>query len=279
MVLSHKSSPSSPANALDQNLLEQVAANLGEITLYAQGFDLKNEHRLPAAPRIHRLRWLPWTIRTNKAIRLRPGSERDERVRWPAELRPTFTAGSLPAAGNGFDRVITFGTPLPFVDWATGEQTKAGALLRVQTRPSILYARLFAALGDFATGVEYMLLFAAIVFAIIELLALLIGTRLTRTVTGAVAQLYEATKHINRGDFSHRISVKSNDQLATLANSFNSMTASIENLIEEQKEKQRLQNELTIAQEVQAQLYPAAYFATGFAGGLRFLPSRAHRER
>jgi sigma-B regulation protein RsbU (phosphoserine phosphatase) len=34
------------------------------------------------------------------------------------------------------------------------------------------------------------------------------------------------------------------------------MTASIENLIEEQKEKQRLQNELTIAQEVQAQLYP-----------------------
>ena len=101
-----------------------------------------------------------------------------------------------------------------------------------------------------------MLLFAAIIFAIIELLALIIGTRLTRTVTGAIAQLYEATKHINRGDFSHRISVKSHDQLATLANSFNSMTSSIENLIEEQKEKQRLQNELTIAQEVQAQLFP-----------------------
>ncbi len=142
------------------------------------------------------------------------------------------------------------------VDWATGEQKKAGAVLRVQTRPSVLYTRLFAALGDFATGVEYTLLFAAVVFAIIELLALLIGTRLTRTVTGAVAQLYNATEHINRGDFSHRISVQSHDQLATLANSFNSMTASIENLIEEQKEKQRLQNELTIAQEVQTQLYP-----------------------
>ena len=98
--------------------------------------------------------------------------------------------------------------------------------------------------------------FAAVVFAIIELLALWIGTRLTRTVTGAVAQLYNATEHINRGDFSHRISVQSHDQLATLANSFNSMTASIENLIEEQKEKERLQNELTIAQEVQTQLYP-----------------------
>ncbi len=210
---------------LDRRLLEQVAANLGEITLYTQGFDLKAS----------------------------PLSSADNRRQ---ELRLTFTAGVLPPASNGFDSVITFGTPLPFIDWATGEHAKASALLRVQTRPSVLYARLFAALGDFATGIEYMLLFAAIVFALIELFALIIGTRLTRTVTGAVAQLYDATTHINRGDFSHRISVKSNDQLATLANSFNSMTASIENLIEEQKEKQRLLNELTIAQEVQEQLYP-----------------------
>ena len=34
------------------------------------------------------------------------------------------------------------------------------------------------------------------------------------------------------------------------------MTASLEKLIEEQKEKQRLENELVIAQEVQAQLFP-----------------------
>src|SRR5206468_10134871 len=100
------------------------------------------------------------------------------------------------------------------------------------------------------------LFFALCIFAIIECVALLIGYRLTRTVTGAVAELYDATTHINRGEFSHRISVKSNDQLATLANSFNSMTASIEKLIEEQKQKQRLENELAIAQEVQEQLFP-----------------------
>jgi sigma-B regulation protein RsbU (phosphoserine phosphatase) len=75
-------------------------------------------------------------------------------------------------------------------------------------------------------------------------------------VTGAVAQLYDGTRHINRGDFSHRIPVRSNDQVAALANSFNSMTASLEQLIEEQKEKQRLENELVIAQEVQDQLFP-----------------------
>jgi len=95
-----------------------------------------------------------------------------------------------------------------------------------------------------------------VVFAIIVGLALWVGTRLTRSITSSVSDLYEATTHVNRGDFSHRVAVKSNDQLAALGNSFNSMTASIERLVQEQKEKQRLENELSIAQEVQAQLFP-----------------------
>jgi phosphoserine phosphatase RsbU/P len=256
------------SEALDRKLLEQVTGDLGEITLYIRGSQAQAK---TGAARLS----APTPAMDDDAkkddakkdgakkddggtqnISIRHGENGVEVESDNQELRPIFTAGSLPNASNILDRVITFGTPLPFVDWTTGQLTKTAALLQVQTRPSILYARLFAALGDFATGVEYMLLFVAIVFALIELLALIVGTRLTRTVTGAVRQLYEATTHINRGDFSHRISVKSNDQLATLANSFNSMTSSIENLIEEQKEKERLENELTIAQEVQAQLFP-----------------------
>ncbi len=237
------------SEALDRNLLERLARDLGEITLYASRFGSKGAV-IPAggsAPLI------ALDSPDKQDITFGHGISEDSNRE---ELRPAFTAGTLSAAANSLDSEITFGTPLPVVDWATGQQIKTGALLRVQTRPSVLYTRLFAALGDFATGVEYTLLFAAVIFAIIELVALWVGTRLTRTVTGAVAQLYNATEHINRGDFSHRISVQSHDQLATLANSFNSMTASIENLIEEQKEKERLQNELTIAQEVQAQLFP-----------------------
>jgi sigma-B regulation protein RsbU (phosphoserine phosphatase) len=79
---------------------------------------------------------------------------------------------------------------------------------------------------------------------------------MTRTVTAAVADLHTATLHVDRGDFSHRIPVKSSDQLADLARSFNSMTTSIEKLMQEQREKQRLENELAIAQEVQEQLLP-----------------------
>src|SRR5208283_3569193 len=151
---------------------------------------------------------------------------------------------------------IAFRIPLRIVDWATGEHQRLGALAEAETRPSVLYGRLFLALGDYAKGLISILELIAIVFAIVVVLALIVGTKLTRSITSAVDQLYEATKHVNRADFSHRITVQSTDQLATLANSFNSMTTSIEKLIQEQKEKQRMEGELVIAQEVQAQLYP-----------------------
>jgi sigma-B regulation protein RsbU (phosphoserine phosphatase) len=239
------------SEALDRTLLERLANDLGEITLYSSR--TVAEAPTPAATLTPRI---SLDSQSKEDTTLRPGKNGTPPAKAREELRLAFTAGALPPPGNTFDREIAFATPISVVDWATGAQKKTGALLRVLTRPSVLYTRLFATLGDFATGVEYSLLFAAVIFAIIEMFALFIGTRLTRTVTGAVAQLYNATEHINRGNFSHRISVKSHDQLATLANSFNSMTESIENLIEEQKEKQRLQNELTIAQEVQEQLYP-----------------------
>ena len=172
------------------------------------------------------------------------------------DLHPTFTVGTVPPAAGSMDREVAFFAPLPVLDWETGVRAQDGAVIQVSTRPSVLYGHLFAALGEFVRGVEYILLGVVIVFAVIELIALIIGTRMTRTVTSAVAQLYDATKHVDRGDFSHRIPVKSADQLAQLSLSFNSMTESIEKLILEQKEKQRLEGELVIAQEVQAQLFP-----------------------
>jgi len=199
---------------LDKDLLADIAANLGEITLLANG--IRNE--------------------------------------------PTFTVGRLPASSSVMDREIPFGTPLRVVNWSTGENealdTDTSPAVKIRTMPSVLYGHLFASLEKWAKGIESILLAILVFFAIIELISLLIGTRMTRTVTAAVAQLYDATRSVDRGDFSHRIPVKSTDQLAQLSLSFNSMTESIEKLIQEQKEKQRLEGELAIAQEVQAQLFP-----------------------
>jgi sigma-B regulation protein RsbU (phosphoserine phosphatase) len=171
-------------------------------------------------------------------------------------------AGIFPAASGNFDLMIEGAAPIVVVDWKTGkewgagtEEGSRGGLLQVETRSSRLYAKMFGA-SNFGSGWGLIILLIALGFAIIVILALVIGTRLTRSVTGAVAQLYLATRHINQGDFSHRIPVRSDDQLATLAHSFNSMSESLQKLLEEQKEKHKLENELIIAQEVQAQLFP-----------------------
>src|SRR6185312_10907407 len=66
----------------------------------------------------------------------------------------------------------------------------------------------------------------------------------------------------NRGDFEYRIHVRERDQLAALQTSFNSMTESLQRLIAEQKEKERLQSELEIAHEVQEQLFPRTITGT-----------------
>jgi phosphoserine phosphatase RsbU/P len=257
---------------LDKDLIAKIASNLGEITLYAADIRFQNRNQGRNQDRSEDQSEDQNQDKTNatgqesgtpvnvarspdkKIVTVSIGEPGPNQA-GAQSLRPSFTVGSLPPPAGSTDREITFGTPLQVVDWSTGDLF-AGALVRVRTRPSVLYGHLFAALGDIATGVEYLLLAILIFFGIIELIALITGTRMTRTVTRAVAQLYDATGHVNRGDFSHRIPVKSSDQLAQLSLSFNSMTESIEKLIQEQKEKQRLEGELAIAQEVQAQLFP-----------------------
>jgi sigma-B regulation protein RsbU (phosphoserine phosphatase) len=246
----------------DKELVGKIAADLGEITLFASGIRMEKPPSVPAGSSN-----TPVSSGPHTTVSVNPPQGKGGAVISSDQhattiqvdnqlLQPAFTVGAMPSPADRFDLEIPLaGTSLPVVDWNSGDRAPR-ALVRVRTRPSVLYSHLFAALGEFVQGVAYILMGVGIFFAIIELIALIIGTRMTRTVTAAVAQLHEATKHIDQGDFSHRIPVKSSDQLADLAISFNSMTASIEKLIQEQKEKQRLENELAIAQEVQAQLFP-----------------------
>ncbi len=240
---------------LDQRLLQRLAANLGEVTLY-EGLSRQQVSPTSGSGTGNSGVSSPGKASNPKGdfVILDTGKGQPYVLRTD-EAKLTFIAGAVPPPARALDPQVLFATSVWVVDWDTGD-TSNPAGISVQTRVSKLYERLFAAQGDFAPAAEVLLSVALIVFAIIEVAAVVIGTRLTRTVTGAVAELYDGTQHVNRGDFGHRIPVKSNDQVATLANAFNSMTASLQKLIEEQKEKQRLENELVIAQEVQAQLFP-----------------------
>jgi sigma-B regulation protein RsbU (phosphoserine phosphatase) len=111
-------------------------------------------------------------------------------------------------------------------------------------------------MGALGPTLVLVLIVAGVIFVVLEVAALATGTMLTRTITRSVGDLYDGTLHVRRGDFSHRVRVTNRDQLGSLGDSFNEMTSSISELIEGQRERQRLENEVEIAREVQQQLFP-----------------------
>jgi sigma-B regulation protein RsbU (phosphoserine phosphatase) len=123
-------------------------------------------------------------------------------------------------------------------------------------RPSQLSSRMFSSLGELRN--TYLIAFVLIVIAffVIWAAALVTGLALTRQITKAIDELYRATQYVQAGDLSHRVRIERRDQLGVLGESFNLMTGSISGLIEEQKQRQRLENEISIAREVQDQLFP-----------------------
>ena len=171
----------------------------------------------------------------------------------PAEPKSRRVA-RLPEPANRLDIAVNGFRPLYFTYWdAPDKQDKW--LLVVRTRPSIVLGTVFAQV-DLAQGLLAVFVITAGALLLVWVVSFLMGISLTRTITGAVHNLYQGTERVKGGDFSHRIAVEGNDQLAELARSFNGMTENLERLIVVEKEQQRLQSELAIAREVQNQLFP-----------------------
>ncbi len=123
-------------------------------------------------------------------------------------------------------------------------------------RPSRLNALMFSSLGELGRSYVIGFTLVCVIFLLLEILALVTGIVLTRRITRAVSDLYRATQYVQSGDFTHRVKIDRRDQLGVLGESFNLMTSSVSTLIEEQKQRQRLENEISIAREVQNQLFP-----------------------
>lgn len=226
---------------LSKEILERTARGLGEIRVHLSQRRLKNERNsFVITPR----------RKKNAGETAEP-----ENVDYTPSSNAWRVAGSVPPhSARWFDPDFRAASLSPDIEWDSGEQRPISFVLR--TRPSALTDRLFSHMGELAPVILGTMVGIGIFFALIELVAVFISIGLTRTITSSVYNLYQATQQINRGNLKYRIPVKSKDQLAALQTAFNSMAANLENLIREQKEKERLEGELAIAQEVQATLFP-----------------------
>jgi sigma-B regulation protein RsbU (phosphoserine phosphatase) len=129
-------------------------------------------------------------------------------------------------------------------------------LVTFNARPSRLNSRIFSSLGELSDSYKILFIVIGVVFLLIEVAALITGIVMTRRITKAVSDLYHATQYVKTGDWTHRVRIDRRDQLGVLGESFNDMTGSISGLLEESKKRQRLENEISIASEVQNQLFP-----------------------
>ena len=188
-----------------------------------------------------------------------PGVTFPSRGRVLAPVRDVRSAGqALAPRRHWFDYSVTGFSRLDAVNLA--DVSNAGAdvavILRFTARASELNGRLIAVVGEWGGIAVTALLVVGAMFVLIEFAALAGSISLTRSITRSVNDLYQATRYVESGDFGHRIQIRHRDQLGALGESFNSMTESVSTLISEQQQRQRLEHELAIAREVQAQLFP-----------------------
>jgi sigma-B regulation protein RsbU (phosphoserine phosphatase) len=171
-----------------------------------------------------------------------------------SQVPPTATSTT---AGYGDPNLPSTVAILDFNEWDSG---RTGRLtLGMGVNISDMYSRLASAQGRNSRFGQFLLLVVAVVgglFLVIEAVALMMGLALARSITGSVHELFQGTERVRQGDFSHKIAVTARDQLGELADSFNSMTSSIEELLREMEKKKRLEEELRIAREIQMSLLP-----------------------
>lgn len=142
--------------------------------------------------------------------------------------------------------------------WTNGMEIKSynSNVLIVELSIPKLMQNLYRDESEIGKTILSYLQATVIFFLLVEIASLVIGILLTKSITNAVYNLDRGTEFIKRGDFSHRIIVRSEDQLGSLAASFNQMTEYIQRLVKERVQKDRLERELEIAKEVQEQLFP-----------------------
>ena len=173
----------------------------------------------------------------------------------------------IDAEGDMFREVLTgnvgtsiiWGDITQMTEWNSGRADDDGLFMLVANPPRNLLLYYFGA-GDGGSRYFHLLLRVIVGLAtmlmIMYAIAALFASVLIFSISRAVNRIEKGTRAVERGDFSYRIRMKRHNQLGAMAQSFDSMTASIASLLTTVAEKERLQSEIEIAASIQRNLLP-----------------------
>jgi serine phosphatase RsbU (regulator of sigma subunit) len=176
------------------------------------------------------------------------------------EPKPRRPSGAAPPGGGWIRKEWIHALYLETVLDAPASASRYDVAVLIGTAsPQLLADQLFAQ-GVKDVGRIFRVAFVAVagILLIVYLQALVIAFVLVGSIVRNVNRLTRAARAVARGDFSVRIRSKSRDQIGDLARSFDGMAESIQKLLAETAEKERLQSELSIARTIQHKLLPPA---------------------
>lgn len=105
-------------------------------------------------------------------------------------------------------------------------------------------------------GVDVLIRKSLLFFGLLICATVIISLLASSQLTAALTDLFVATRKVAEGHFDIRVPVKTNDEIGSLADSFNLMAEEVSRLLSETAEKARMESELKTAQTVQETLFP-----------------------
>jgi serine phosphatase RsbU (regulator of sigma subunit) len=199
------------------------------------------------------------------AVRRREAASHSSQAEVPARNSEAEPFGHGPFEGQWVWWAMP--TRIRVTDWKTGKFAERRLVLLVGSSVAREYGYLFGerdltqrAGSNWGAVVIRVMgalgVFTAAVYVLAALLAALLVIRIAR----ATRRLSVAFGEIEKGNFSHRATLRGRDQLAGLIQGFNQMASHLDASVAERADKEALERELEVARQLQLRLLPSPDF-------------------
>jgi serine phosphatase RsbU (regulator of sigma subunit) len=181
-----------------------------------------------------------------------------------AQIEETWPSAS--GSGRLLDQELVLWVRLlpPAVEWESGSaDSRRRVMMLVRASPAGAWHDLFPSGSEMGREVLTAFTYMSGVFGVMYVIAIGFAALMIFSIARSTARLTRGSRQVASGNLDWRIPVKRHDQLGELATSFNTMTASVQRMLAEVGEKERMAGELELAREIQESLLPAREFTHG----------------
>ena len=145
---------------------------------------------------------------------------------------------------------------LPVIDLDNPGSINPVYIMTVRTSVVSLYQTIFSSANQVNRAIFQAFLVLVVLFFITLIVIWGTGIYVARGISSSAAKLMKGTQRLRQGDLDVQIPLSSRDELGEVANSFNLMTRDLKRMMEGIAEKERMEQELSIARSIQLNLLP-----------------------